>query len=682
MSMGGEPGIKDEGAEGLLPPSFRSKLDLGQSSSQNTAAPEMQAFTLRAFLLGIGFASLIGGGVAYSTLYLQGSFMALGFGTVGAVLLLFLLSGLINPLLKLVWAPLGLRRGEMLLIYIMMVMASPIPSIFAPRLLTNIVVPLYYATQENEWVQLLQPHMPARLMPADPGVDQPFFEGIGAGYAVPWQAWLPVLLVWQPFIWALFLVMIAAMVILRRQWVDNERLAYPLVQLPLAMTEELKSGEFLPPFFKNRVMWIGFAIPATWSTLHGLYSYFPELVPFAGNVDLIDQTVPIMGNSTQLLLKFRFHILGYFYFLKTEVALSLWVFNLLACLLEGLLQVLGIVSSQSLGPGHGIRNPIFVHQSVGAMVVLFLGGLWAGRRHFQAVCRKALKGDPSVDDSREILSYRASLIILVFGSAVIVGWLWLAGLPLWVGVGLIFLASVIFVGFTRVVVEGGLSDGAPPAVPAGILISAVGSSAIGAPGLVIMATTYFWTANARSFVMASCANGLKLGDELGSSQRPLFWAMVLGLAAALSAAVWMILELSYEHGALNLRLESYSRSGYTYIQGLIRYPSEPHLWGWLNMAIGAVVMLGLTLARWYYARWPLHPLGYPVGPTWVMDHLWFNMFLAWLIKVLVLKYGGTELYDKTRPFFLGLILGQLTPGGIFLIVDHFTGTVGNVIFWG
>ena len=158
--------------------------------------------------------------------------------------------------------------------------------------------------------------------------------------------------------------------------------------------------------------------------------------------------------------------------------------------------------------------------------------------------------------------------------------------------------------------------------------------------------------------------------------------MVLGLAAALSAAVWMILELSYEHGALNLRLESYSRAGYAYIQGLIRYPSEPQLWGWLNMVIGAVVMLGLTLARWYYARWPLHPLGYPVGPTWIMDHLWFNMFLAWLIKILVLKYGGTELYDKTRPFFLGLILGQLTPGGIFLIVDHFTGTVGNVIFWG
>ena len=103
-----------EAAEGggLLPPTFRSRLDLGQSPPGAAAERTGEAFTPRAFLLGTGCAAFIGAGVAYSTLYLQGSFMALGFGTVGAVFLLFLLSGLINPLLKLVWAPLGLRRGE------------------------------------------------------------------------------------------------------------------------------------------------------------------------------------------------------------------------------------------------------------------------------------------------------------------------------------------------------------------------------------------------------------------------------------------------------------------------------------------------------------------------------------------------------------------------------------------
>ena len=41
-----------------------------------------------------------------------------------------------------------------------------------------------------------------------------------------------------------------------------------------------------------------------------------------------------------------------------------------------------------------------------------------------------------------------------------------------------------------------------------------------------------------------------------------------------------------------------------------------------------------------------------------------------------------RLYLRTRPFFLGIILGFVVPGGIYLIIDHFTGMVGNIIFYG
>ena len=120
---------------------------------------------------------------------------------------------------------------------------------------------------------------------------------------------------------------------------------------------------------------------------------------------------------------------------------------------------------------------------------------------------------------------------------------------------------------------------------------------------------------------------------------------------------------------------------FEFVERLIRSPTPAHLWGWINTAIGALIML-LLLARWRYQGWPLPPLGYPSGPIWIMDHLWFNMFLAWLIKLLVLKYGGLAFYRKPRPFFLGMILGHIVPGGFFLLVDHFTGMVGNVVFWG
>ena len=295
---------------------------------------------------------------------------------------------------------------------------------------------------------------------------------------------------WAPLVWALFLAMIAAMAILRKQWNDYERLTYPLVQVPMALTEQDAGGERIAPFFKNPVMWTGFAVPAIWGTLHGLHNYFPETVPIATNVDPIHFILPIFDNLSELQFKFRFNILGFFYFLKTEIAFSLWFFNLFANALRTTFAVLGVTSSEMLGGGHSIIDPILVHQSMGGMLVLFLFGLFAARKHLWAVCRKALWGDPTVDDSGEILSYRTAVLILLGSSAVMIAWLALAGLPVWVVLAFLFTTFALFVGFTRLIAEGGLSDGSVPVGPAAIVVSAVGSSAIGAQGMVVLATTF------------------------------------------------------------------------------------------------------------------------------------------------------------------------------------------------
>ena len=643
--------------------------------------PAAGVFTPKALILGCLFTFFVAAGDSYGVFYLRGSYMTLGTSTVGALFLLFFLAGLINPLLKLVHPRAGLNRGELLLIYIMMVMASPLPVFFAGRFIGTILTPFYFATPENDWHTLIQPHIADWLQPRDLAVMWPFYEGLEQGQSIPWAGWLPMFSRWAPFVWALFLAMIAVMAILRKQWNDYERLTYPLVQVPMALTEQDAGGERMAPFFKNPVMWTGFAVPAIWGTLHGLHNYFPETVPIATNVDPIHFILPIFDNLSELQFKFRFNILGFFYFLKTEIAFSLWFFNLFANALRTTFAVLGVTSSEMLGGGHSILDPILVHQSMGGMLVLFLFGLFAARKHLGAVCRKALWGDQTIDDSGEILSYRAAVLILLGSSAVMVAWLALAGLPIWVALAFLFTAFALFVGFTRLIAEGGLSDGSVPVGSAAIVVSAVGSSAIGAQGLVVLATTYFWTVG-RSFAMTSTANSLKLGEGFGGSKRPLFWTMLLAMAVGLVSSMWVVMELGYSYGALNLKIPGGKHGFYDYAAGLIRTPSEPHLWGWINTGIGAGVMLLLMLARWYYVWWPLHPLGYPIGPTGIMDHLWFDMFLAWLIKVSVLRYGGVALYRKTRPFFMGMIAGHIVPGGLFLFVDHFTGMVGNVIFWG
>ena len=167
-----------------------------------------------------------------------------------AIFLLFALTGLVNPLLKRLYPRAGLRRPELVVVYIMMAMASPIPTFFTIRFLSQIVDPFYFASPENEWAELIHPYI-ADWIRLDQPVHQAFFEGLGQGQSVPWEAWLPTFAVWAPLIWALFLVMIAAMVLLRKQWIENERLTYPLAQVPLAIIEEGRAAECFSPFYKN-----------------------------------------------------------------------------------------------------------------------------------------------------------------------------------------------------------------------------------------------------------------------------------------------------------------------------------------------------------------------------------------------------------------------------------------------
>jgi hypothetical protein len=61
--------------------------------------------------------------------------------------------------------------------------------------------------------------------------------------------------------------------------------------------------------------------------------------------------------------------------------------------------------------------------------------------------------------------------------------------------------------------------------------------------------------------------------------------------------------------------------------------------------------------------------------------LWFSIFLAWIAKLVVVSVGGPTTYRKARLFFLGMVLGQFTVAGVWALVDTFTNSFGNAIFW-
>ena len=112
--------------------------------------------------------------------------MALGTSMPGAIFILFLLTLFINPFIKLIHSGASLCRRELLLVYIRMVMASPIPHLFIWRLLCSLTYPFYYATPENEWRELILPHLPEWMMPHGPQSARLFYEGTGGTQPIPW----------------------------------------------------------------------------------------------------------------------------------------------------------------------------------------------------------------------------------------------------------------------------------------------------------------------------------------------------------------------------------------------------------------------------------------------------------------------------------------------------------------
>ena len=159
-------------------------------------------------------------------------------------------------------------------------------------------------------------------------------------------------------------------------------------------------------------------------------------------------------------------------------------------------------------------------------------------------------------------------------------------------------------------------------------------------------------------------------------------SMPVLLAVAVSYVAY--LRLMYVHGgtALNTWFTTYyTKNLYsTWTNHLIvdGEPARPETF--ITMAVGAASMWALTTLHRSYVWWPLHPIGYLMGASWPMINFWFPVFLGWLIKTAVLKFGGHKIYQKLLPGFLGLIFGEFLSAGVWVVIDLFTGVRGHEIF--
>jgi hypothetical protein len=714
-----------------IPKDFRRYLSLRGDSVTGENQAGHQPLTGRALAVGTFLSFFLGVGANYSDIVIKGSYMTLDFSTPGAIFLFLFGIAVCNPVFRLTarrwWisalvtlaigtasaiglSPLGqqalydpgvllamfavaamatntvlaasgrdlaLNRSELIVVYIMLLVVASVATMgLCEAILPAISGFFYYANPENNWQTLLFPHLPMSVLVNDGNGNATFFEGSGAGYTVPWQIWVRPMALWGIFLLALYTTMVSIIVILRRQWMDRERLSYPLVQAAQVMIRGESPQHLVNPFFRSRVMWSGAAVPMLVGLFTGLNKYlgaFP-VIPTAW-------TIPI-GFGQALNMTLSFAVVGFSYLIGPDIAAGIWGFALLSKVEKMVFVANGVTIQQSMW---GVRvTELMNYQGLGALLAFVALGLWVGREHLTQVGRSFLGLESELTDDDEIMSYRAAVIGALLGTAVMIAWLAWLGTPLWASVLFVVLTMAIFTGLSRVVAESGVAAIITPMNAPDFMMFGLGSKLVGLQGIANFSLGYIFLADLRVFLMGVVASGLKLIEGMSrQSRRTVLQAIFIALFLGTVGSLFTVLELSYRNGGINF-------SGWFFKSLPLRIgnvatdslESSAVYWPGMGfLGVGATGMLVLTWLRQRLLWWPLHPLGFPIMTSWVVDWMWFSVFLAWLIKITILKYGGASLFTRSRDFFLGMVVGRMLISGGWLVVDYLTGTVGNTIFW-
>jgi hypothetical protein len=620
-------------------------------------------FPFRALFIG-AIASLIACVVvAYSELVIKEIQIAIcQFSPAAIGLLLLIVLG--NKAFRLAARRIGLTARELMLIY-MMILASALLSSrgIMEKLLPALVAANYYTTPENHWAEDFYPQIPQWMVPFDvKGAGQQpvsalFYEGVRQAPDIPWHAWLRPLSAWAIIVVAVLFSFMCMSAIMRRQWVDNEKLSFPLVQLPLDMVSEDRRVSF----FSNKLTWIGFAIPAVIFTLNGLHANVPVIpqIPLEQPVSEHFKAKP-WTDMYPVTIYCSFAAIGFAYFLPSQLLFSLWAFYVFSRLEDLVASSFGWrIEDMPLYP----TRLHIGYQAAGAYVVLTAYYVRAAIPHFRAVWRKAWRADPTVDDRDEFLPYRVALFGLAIAVIVAVGWCMEAGMSAWMAiVEMGVYLFIVVVVMARSVSEAGMLMTETSFRPVDLVRMFTTKYSLGKTNLTILGfTDAVFTRDLRGCLMSTFLDGLKITDGVHMPRRHLLGGMSAAIVLALLAGVVIQLWLPYTIGALGMYSYPYWGNSLWALRDAAPALSMPDAHDWrliTNFCVGVLAAIGLSVARMRLWWWPLYPLGFALMGSWTMIVFWFPILVAWLIKGTIVRYSGMKTYAVLRPFFLGLILGE------------------------
>jgi len=581
------------------------------------------------------------------------------------VMFMVLIITAVSLLLRKLSRRLAFGQGELLVLYVMLSTASALASIdMLQILISNTGHAFWFATPENEWKELFWKYLPDWLVVKEPKALAAYYKGESSFYTLEYlKVWATPLFWWGVFTLGLIFVMLCINSLLRRQWAEQERLTYPIIQLPLELTE--RTGGF----FRNRLMWIGFGIAAGISVINGLSYFFPTIPQIPVKRQRIthlftDKPWNMMGSVT---LSFYPFVIGIGFLIPLDLLFSAWFFYWA--------YKFQLIFTGMMGWRQYARVPFYSEQAFGAIIGMSIFVFWAGREHFLRILRGVWTGVTERDDSgqnREPLSYRTLVLGLIGGAVFLLLFSNRAGMSLW-AVPIFFILYFIVATFiARLRAElGFLVHNLHYVKPVNMMMDFWGTRALGGNNLSVFALYNFFNRTYRSHPMPHQLEAFKLAERANMNPRRIFIVILIAAAGSIITTFWMLLHFYHKIGAESGYFGPWAlglgRGTFRDLQNWIYYPTTTNYLAIVFMGFGFAVAAILMFLRTRFFWWSLHPLGYVLASDWGMYNLWSCIFVSWIAKWIVLRHGGLKSYRGAVPLFLGLALGDYTIGGLWSI---------------
>ena len=578
----------------------------------------------------------------------------------GSLFLLFTLC-VVNAFFKR-WRPTWrFTPQELALIYGISTVAASIAGQDEAQFLWPMMAYPFRAGQDDS-MGAFRHYIPTWLVPHDPKIIEPYYSGNGSFWEPErLRAWAIPLGCWLTWLFALGATMWAWNVILRRRWVEHDKLAFPCVQLPL---ELCRNGGF-GGLVGGKLFWVGFGLSALLESLSVIHNRFPNVPAIVLDwqaTELLEGLPSPWKALAPMYLTWSTVHLGISYLIPLDILFSGWFFFIARKLLE----VFGYAQGWRELGWDAKGFPYTRAQSAGSWTVLFFLLIWAERKHLAQVMDAAFSwGKKShTDDANEPGSYAVAGRTLVLGTLFLYWWSVQSGMSPLIAAAFYGFFWVLNVTMTRVYALVGPSFLELYYLDPQKMLTTLFGTLYQEPGSLVAFSQMYWiNRDHRGQLMGHQLEAFKIAQAVGLPLRKMgIWVLI---AFAVGAVTCLI---AYLHWAYKVGEDQFASGGWreagsgTAIGRIREWTYQPKGPDWLEigfMGAGGVFTWILAKLSYHLSGFPLHPIGYALAVCFAMEYNWPAFLMVWILKGLFLRYGGLALYQRFIPAALGLTLGGI-----------------------